>query len=255
MGEQSGVALLDAFQPFPCLAQAAFEPVEGSRDPADQTLIQVSEDRIERRSAIAAVVRDPAAHHGIYLLRQRVQMLCLCFTSAVADRIVGIAFERTIRIGPAHPDVERVVQEQVGQQGRDHPTLRRPPVSAGKAPVRYLDGCGQPSLDIQQHPAAVRVGTHRPHQQRVVDAVEEGLDIEIKYPIVPPATPAGRADRIERRASRAVAVGVGIKPRSRSGSSRALTTACATRSPTVGIPSGRLPPLAFGISTRRTGGG
>src|SRR5580704_14672594 len=41
---------------------------------------------------------------------------------------------------------------------------------------------------------------------------------------------------------------------STSGSRTIFTTVCATRSAMVGIPKGRIPPLAFGISTRRTGG-
>src|SRR3984893_9479308 len=41
---------------------------------------------------------------------------------------------------------------------------------------------------------------------------------------------------------------------STSGSRTNFTTVCATRSAMVGIPKGRIPPLAFGISTRRTGG-
>jgi hypothetical protein len=41
---------------------------------------------------------------------------------------------------------------------------------------------------------------------------------------------------------------------STSGSRTIFTTVCATRSAMVGIPRGRIPPLAFGISTRRTGG-
>ena len=39
------------------------------------------------------------------------------------------------------------------------------------------------------------------------------------------------------------------------GSSAIAATVCATRSPTVGTPSMRVPPEAFGISTARTGGG
>src|ERR1700756_5241519 len=41
---------------------------------------------------------------------------------------------------------------------------------------------------------------------------------------------------------------------STSGSRIIFTTVCATRSAMVGIPRERIPPLAFGISTRRTGG-
>ena len=42
---------------------------------------------------------------------------------------------------------------------------------------------------------------------------------------------------------------------SSTGSRCRRTTSCATRSATAGIPNARVPPLAFGMSTRRTGDG
>ncbi len=39
---------------------------------------------------------------------------------AVNDHIVRVAFKRTVRIALRHPTVERMVQEDVGQQGRRH---------------------------------------------------------------------------------------------------------------------------------------
>jgi hypothetical protein len=41
---------------------------------------------------------------------------------------------------------------------------------------------------------------------------------------------------------------------STSGLSIIVVTVCATRFATVGMPRGRVPPFAFGISTSRTGG-
>jgi hypothetical protein len=48
---------------------------------------------------------------------------------------------------------------------------------------------------------------------------------------------------------------VAVREGSTIGSRTIFTTVCATRCPTVGMPRGRVPPLFFGISTSRTGGG
>jgi hypothetical protein len=37
----------------------------------------------------------------------------------VTDDVVRVSLERNVRIGPRHPHVERVVQEQIRQQGTD----------------------------------------------------------------------------------------------------------------------------------------
>ena len=47
-------------------------------------------------------------------------------SSCVPSRhtIVGIPFERHVRVMALYPSVEHIVQEQVGQQRTDHPALR-----------------------------------------------------------------------------------------------------------------------------------
>ena len=50
----------------------------------------------------------------------------LVFSTTVTNRIIGIAFEQYVREVPAHPQVERIVQKEIGQEGTDDPTLRRP---------------------------------------------------------------------------------------------------------------------------------
>jgi len=53
---------------------------------------------------------------------------------------------------------------------------------------------------------------HRPHQQFRLDAVKEGLDIEIKNPVMTPASLPRRTDRIERRFAGPVSIGVVVEP-------------------------------------------
>src|SRR5262249_43531045 len=105
----------------------------------------------------------------------------LRFAPAMDDYIVSKTLEVDARKRPRHPHVERIMQEQIGQERTDDTALR---------------------------------GAFRPFHQES-----------------------------------------GWKQGSTSGSSTIFTTVCATRSAMVGMPSGRVPPLSFGISTSRTGGG
>ena len=64
-----------------------------------------------------------------------------------------------------------------------------------------------------------------------------------------------RGHRLMRRASRPEAEAARENVRSQSACSTCITACWMKRSSTVGMPSGRVPPDAFGISTRRTGCG
>ena len=137
----------------------------------------------------------------------------LRLTRAVTDRIVRIALEPNAGMVPRHPCVEGVVQKQVRQHGAYHPTLRSPSLPDDEATIRHLCRCLQPSLDVHQHPRAPRVLAHRPHQQRPVDAVEEGLDIKIQDPPLTPASLPCHADRIERRLAGSIPIGILVEHR------------------------------------------
>jgi hypothetical protein len=72
--------------------------------------------------------------------------------------------------------------------------------------------------------------------------------------------PLGNATRMASAASVALRLGrnpneQGRKSASKIGSKTIFAACCATRSFTVGMPSGRIFPVGFGISTRRTGFG
>jgi hypothetical protein len=122
----------------------------------------------------------------------------LMFGAAVADDVVGVPFEWNTGHRPPQPDVERIVQEQVGQQGRDHPALRRSLHPGDKLAVVEHRRRLQPTLDVEQRPGAVGVLAHGLEQQLVIDTVEEALDVDIDHPISTPTSLARRPDRIER---------------------------------------------------------
>jgi integrase len=74
---------------------------------------------------------------------------------AVHDRVVGVALERAAREVPGHPQVKRVVHEQVRQDRRDRRPLRGSLGSLLKGGARVLEPPGRPPLDIQQHSAGI----------------------------------------------------------------------------------------------------
>jgi hypothetical protein len=96
---------------------------------------------------------------------------------------------------------------------------------------------------------------HSAFDQVMIQAPKEIFDVQINDPICAPASLSRHRHRVDRRAARSIAVRVGVKHRFHLRLGTIFTTVCATRSPTVGMPSGRVPPLSFDISTSRTGGG
>ncbi len=146
--------------------------------------------RMEHQSVFA----EPAVQHVT-------QSHGLALGAAMADDVVGIPLKRHPGKPPPWPDIEHVVQKQVGQERSNYPSLRRPPVPRNKVAIFHHHGPRQPAFDVEQYPGASRVLAHRPQEQVVVDAVEETLDVDVDDPVIPPAPLTGRPDRIDRLAS------------------------------------------------------
>jgi hypothetical protein len=148
---------------------------------------------------------------GEPLINGAPQLPRLVFAPAVADDVVRVTLERHARHLPPDPDIERVVQEEVGQQGRDDPALRRSPVPRDKIASFEHRGRFQPAFDVEEHPGAVGVLAHGPEQQLVIDAVEETLDVDVEHPVRAPAPLASCPDRVDRRSTGTITVGVGME--------------------------------------------
>src|SRR5208282_1304912 len=118
------------------------------------------------------------------------------------------ALEWDVRIGSRHPRVERVMQEQVRQDGAYDPALRSSRGARHDAAVLHLHRSLQPALDVEQHPGAIGMTTDRPEHQFPIYAVEVPFDVDIEHPVVSPAALTGLAHRIDRRFAGSVAVGV-----------------------------------------------
>jgi hypothetical protein len=73
----------------------------------------------------------------------------------------------------------------------------------------------KPPLDVQQDPPPVGVDVlgHRPNNQLVVQAVEEGLDVQVDDPVRLPAALPAHPHRVQRRPARPVPVGIGVEHR------------------------------------------
>src|ERR1700745_2299745 len=76
---------------------------------------------------------------------------------AMTNDVVRVPLERDVRKVPRHPRVERVMQEEVCQQGRDPPALRRSRYARHDTAVLNLHRRLQPAFDIEQYPRTVRM--------------------------------------------------------------------------------------------------
>ncbi len=94
------------------------------------------------------------------------------------------------------------------RSGSDHAALRRSLGPFHQGSVAELKRRCQPASEIKPHPFARRMFLQRPQKQRVVDIVEQALDVELENPIVPPATLARHCDGVQRGFPRPVAIRV-----------------------------------------------
>src|SRR4051794_22166652 len=93
--------------------------------------------RMQRQTAFGeAVLQRPAQSRRLFL------------SLAVTDRIIRVPLEWDVRMVPAHPHIERVVEKEIRQQGTYHAPLRRSSFADDHATVRHLHGRLQPSLDV-----------------------------------------------------------------------------------------------------------
>jgi hypothetical protein len=144
--------------------------------------------------------------------RDRLQhSMRLGFAATVDHHVIAVPFEPDGREHPPYPGVERVVHEQVRQQGRDRRALWAAPIPGDHSAVLPLLRRSEPPLHIQQDPPLVGVVCYRLEDQAVIKVVEEPLDVQIDHPVSPPATLPAPPDRVQRATARPVPVGVGVE--------------------------------------------
>ena len=190
------------------------------------------------------------------LLQDVEQPACLPLRLAVRNDVIGVAGKRNIRIAPLHPSIEYVMQEQIGQQRANHSALRRTPITLFQRTVWILDGRLEPTLNIEQHPRALRVMSNRSHQEIMIDPIKEALHVEIENPVIAPTPLARDPYGINSRSTRPKSIGVFVKMRLQQRLQMSSSRPSGRSDPTtVGMPSWRTPADFFGISTLRTGAG
>src|SRR5215471_3625372 len=79
---------------------------------------------------------------------------CFLLATTVHQSIVSIPTPWVIRMRPRHPDIERVVKKEIGQDWADHAALRRAAVSLRSGSILLHHGRFEPSFDVQQGPFA-----------------------------------------------------------------------------------------------------
>lgn len=145
--------------------------------------------------------------------RSRPQLPGLTLASGVDDHVIAVALEANARVLSGHPQIERVVQEHVGQQGRDRRTLGGPAIALDQTAVPPPKRRLQPPLDVEEDPAQVGVMSHRAQDEVVRDAVEKRLQVQVENPILSPAALPTDPDRVQGRPARPIPVGVRVKMR------------------------------------------
>src|ERR1700750_1149180 len=93
--------------------------------------------------------------------------------AAVNQSVIRIPKPRKVRVRPRHPEIERVMQEQVRQNRADNTTLRGATLSLSLGTVFVLRGRRQPSFDVEPSPFAFHVLADSPQQKFVIDGVAQ----------------------------------------------------------------------------------
>ena len=172
-------------------------------------------------------------------------------------RIVCKPLERDRRKLPDHPRIQRIMQEQVGEDWGDRTALRHALDPLNQRPVGPLHRGLQPALHVHHDPFLVAVARDRPQHQIPRDGIKKGPDVKIDNPVLPKTPLPADRHRVHRRASGTVAVGVLVKHRLHTGLQRHHRR--LLRDPVYDIRNAEHPGptllALLGISTARTGPG
>ncbi len=89
---------------------------------------------------ILAVTAGAANHTRCTPIKHLTQRQGLVLGAAVADDVAGVPFKRHARTRPPQPNIEHVVQKQVGQEWADDPSLRRSQIPLHKSAASIIIG-------------------------------------------------------------------------------------------------------------------
>src|SRR6266487_2784773 len=157
----------------------------------------------------------------------------LALAGAMHDRVIHVTFESHARKFPGHPHIERIVEEQIRQHGRNRRSLRSSTVPPLQSSVGQLERRTQPPLHIKHDPTLAGVGLHRLDNEVPGNAVEELLDVEIDDPVGPettlPAFPPPRPGQTAPAGTRRSPGGTSVPPPSPAGPRPRSARSCPRR--------------------------
>ena len=189
------------------------------------------------------------------LTRRRASSTC-AFVSHMHHEVVGIADQRAEMRTPVLPHPVEDMQVDVREQRRDDAALRRarhrrastapPPSHLPRATAAAASAPAGPRCVAPPAPATRCGRCCRSSREcrRPARGCRRARRARAAFPV-----PASRSASAETHTTTA------RKSASKMGSSTSVAAICATRSRTVGMPSGRCRPSAFGMYRRRTGCG
>src|SRR4029077_16278083 len=132
----------------------------------------------------------------------------VAFVLEADDEVVGVAHDdhvaRGLTLSPAvGPEVEHVVQIDVGQERRDHRALPCPPLTDGHDPV-FHDARLEPFADQADDTPVADPMLQVPDEPFMVHLVEERLDVGVQYEahLLAVDSDAERVQRVVRAAPR-----------------------------------------------------
>src|SRR3982075_3138287 len=133
--------------------------------------------------------------------------------SAMHDGIISIPLKGDAWVLARHPRIEAVVQEKVCQQGRSYSSLRRSLFSRRQLSLLVLGRSFEPPFHIEHHPFLWGMLANSTHQEPMGDVVEEAFDIQIKHPVIFPASFSRLPHGVMRRFERSISVAIQMKER------------------------------------------
>jgi hypothetical protein len=109
--------------------------------------------------------------------RQARLKLCLeglrfLLVPAVYQSVICIPTPRKVRVRPRHPEIERVMQEQISQNRADNAPLRGTSRSLNLHTLRLFHWRRQPSFNVEQRPFTRYVLPDSTQQEFMVDIIE-----------------------------------------------------------------------------------
>ena len=161
------------------------------------TRLRTSADTLdiqERQRIVRLVIKDILVGDETIVIRHSIPL-----SSVTPSGGAGVQSNSPVRPGVGD-------RSYLLRSGSHHAALRRPCIARLDYAIFPLHWRLQPALHIEQHPRTAGMSPNRTQEQRMIDAVEERLDVDVEHPVIPPAPLARCAHCIDRRAAGPIAV-------------------------------------------------